>query len=246
MPADLQTLKTQLEASRRAVQAAQYAAAEIREKLSAIADERETLRAAPLTRSDLEAVLLRDLQAHFETATAENSELAHELRHMQRQSIGPQIDGDAPSISPFRAMQYRQEVMDKVLLLSTPADILKRMKPVLDKIDFADAGPPLADRRTRLAELAEQERLLLAEQTEINALLGIEPPPEPAAPIPQGQTSISPTQGKVLPGGMENLSLPPGYANIRADGVKPAPKETQKVPMPYDDTTPNIYRKIPR
>lgn len=100
----------------------------------------------------------------------------------------------------------------------------------------------MADRRTRLAELAEQETL-----PEINALLGIEPPSEPAAPIHQGYTNVSPGYGKVLPGDMENLTLPPGYANIRADGVKPAPGMAMpKTPTHYDDTAPNIYRKIPR
>lgn len=65
-------------------------------------------------------MLLRDIQAHFETATAENSELANEIRHMQRKSISEQMDGNAPSTSPFRAMVYRQDVLDKTLLLSTP------------------------------------------------------------------------------------------------------------------------------
>lgn len=144
---------------------------EFGEKLAAAEAERSQLLSAPLNRADLEAVLVRDIAAQ-QAAALENEELLAEFRYTQARGIQNQILGDAASSSPFVAGKYSQSVLDRlVFAMGDPANILQRLKPALDKIDFRKCGPALAERKNRLAAVEKTIAGLRAELAEIDSVL---------------------------------------------------------------------------
>lgn len=139
--------------------------------LTAAESERRSLLSAPLNRADLEAVLIRDLQAQQADALA-NEELLADIAYTQSRGIANQLEGNAASSSPFTASVFNQSVLDRLIFaLGDPAEILKRLKPVIDRIDFKSAGPAMAERKTRLASLEKQISGLRNELSEIDDVL---------------------------------------------------------------------------
>ena len=163
--------KTAISELRNYLTEARRAKNDVAAQLDAAEAERKTLLSAPLTRADLEAALLRDIQAQQATAL-ENDDLLAELRYSQSRGIKSQLAGDAPSASPFISGKFSQDILDRIVFaLGDPVEILKRLKPVIGKIDFRDAGPSLEDRKTRLAALDKTIAGLRDELAEIDHLL---------------------------------------------------------------------------
>ena len=139
--------------------------------LTAAESERRSLLSAPLNRADLEAVILRDIALQQSDALA-NEELMADIRYTQTSAIKHQLQGDAASSSPFTASVFNQSVLDRMIFaLGDPAEILKRLKPVIDRIDFKTAGPSMAERKTRLATLDKTIAGLRTELAEIDSVL---------------------------------------------------------------------------
>lgn len=139
--------------------------------LTAAESERRQLLSAPLCRADLEAVLIRDLQAQQGDALA-NEELMADIRYTQTSAIKHQLQGDAASSSPFTAAAFNQAVLDRLIFaLGDPATILQRLKPAIDKIDFSSAGPALSERKARIAALDKTIASLRNELAEIDSVL---------------------------------------------------------------------------
>ena len=149
----ISTAKSAISELRNLISATHGTKNDIATALTAAESERRSLLSAPLNRADLEAVLIRDLQAQQADALA-SEELLADIRYTQTSAIKNQIQGDAASSSPFIAGGYSQAVLDRLIFaLGDPAEILKRLKPVIDRLDFKTAGPSMAERKTRLATL---------------------------------------------------------------------------------------------
>ena len=165
------TAKSAISELRNLISTTHVAKNDISAALTAAESERRSLLSAPLNRADLEAVLVRDIAAQQADALA-NEELMADIRYTQTSAIKHQLQGDAASSSPFTASVFNQSVLDRMIFaLGDPAEILKRLKPVIDRIDFKTAGPSMAERKTRLATLDKTIAGLRTELAEIDSVL---------------------------------------------------------------------------
>jgi hypothetical protein len=145
--------------------------ADIAKQLANAESERAALLSAPLNRSDLESILIRDIQAQ-QAAALESDDLISDLAYVQSKAISNQMAGTAPSASPFVAGKYSQDVLNRLFFaLGDPAEILKRLAPAISKIDFKSAGPSLTERRKLIATLDKTIAGLRDDLAEIEAVL---------------------------------------------------------------------------
>ena len=171
----------------------------IAEQLSQAESERRSLLSAPLNRADLEAIILRDIRAQQADALA-NEELLADIRYTQTSAIKHQLQGDAASSSPFVSGGYSQTMIDRLILaMGDPAEILKRLMPAIDRLDFKTAGPAMADRKTRLSALDKTITGLRADLAEIESVLSnsnptvqqnVEPKPGERREIAPGRWAV--------------------------------------------------------
>jgi len=79
-------------------------------------------------------------------------------------------------------------------LLLGPDRVLAALKPLLDKLDYAQSGPPLVERRARLKEIDSELAELTSQKAELDQALGVQAGPakvEPSGP------KIGDTQEKI-------------------------------------------------
>jgi hypothetical protein len=164
-------IKNDIEKVRAALSGIRSRRAVLVSQLGELDAESQTLKTAPLTRDDFEAVLIRDVAAQQSNALAD-AELIAELEYLRSRNVQNQLAGDAGNMSPFMRQQYNQSIVDRLLAVSVaPRDIVKRLSPAIDTLDFSQSGPPLAERKARLAEIEKQRQAIQSELTEIEALL---------------------------------------------------------------------------
>lgn len=166
----------------------------IAEQLSQAESERRSLLSAPLNRADLEAIILRDIRAQQADALA-NEELLADIRYTQTSAIKHQLQGDAASSSPFVSGGYSQTMIDRLILaMGDPAEILKRLKPAIDRLDFKTAGPAMADRKVKIAALDKTIAGLRNDLAEIESVLSNADPTvqQNVEPSPGERRELSP------------------------------------------------------
>lgn len=167
------------------VEKTRYSRADLAQQLQDAESERKRLLSAPLCRADLESVLLRDLKAQ-QQAALDSDELLADLRYTQTSAISHQLSGDAASSSPFVSGNYSQSLIDLLIFaLGDPDAILKRLQPVIDRIDFKTAGPPLSERASRLSALDKTLTALRADLAEIESVLSNADPNQPTRNDPK-------------------------------------------------------------
>ena len=165
------TAKSAIESLRSMISTTHVAKNDISAALTAAESERRSLLSAPLNRADLESVLVRDIAAQQAAALA-NEELLADIRYSQTSAIKHQIEGTAASSSPFTSGKYSQSVLDRlVFAMGDPAEILKRLKPAIDRLDFKTAGPAMADRKVKIAALDKTIAGLRNDLAEIESVL---------------------------------------------------------------------------
>lgn len=163
--------RSAVESLRSMISTTHVAKNDISAALTAAESERRSLLSAPLNRADLEAIILRDIRAQQADALA-NEELLADIRYTQTSAIKHQIEGTAASSSPFTSGKYSQSVLDRlVFAMGDPAEILKRLAPAINKIDFKTAGPAMADRKVKIAALDKTIAGLRNDLAEIESVL---------------------------------------------------------------------------
>ena len=193
------TAKSAIESLRSMISTTHVAKNDISAALTAAESERRSLLSAPLNRADLESVLVRDIAAQQAAALA-NEELLADLRYTQTSAIKNQLEGTAASSAPFTAGKYSQTIIDRlVFAMGDPAEILKRLKPAIDRLDFKTAGPSMTERKTRLSALDKTIASLRADLAEIDDVL--------ANSNPAIQTRVEPKVG-------ERKELSPGNWSV--------------------------------
>ena len=191
--------RSAVESLRSMISTTHVAKNDISAALTAAESERRSLLSAPLNRADLESVLVRDIAAQQAAALA-NEELLADIRYTQTSAIKHQLQGDAASSSPFVSGGYSQTMIDRLILaMGDPAEILKRLKPAIDRLDFKTAGPAMADRKTRLSALDKTITGLRADLAEIESVLSnsnptvqqnVEPKPGERREIAPGRWAV--------------------------------------------------------
>ena len=163
--------RSAVESLRSMISTTHVAKNDISAALTAAESERRSLLSAPLNRADLESVLVRDIAAQQAAALA-NEELLADLRYTQTSAIKNQLEGTAASSAPFTAGKYSQTIIDRlVFAMGDPAEILKRLKPAIDRLDFKTAGPAMADRKVKIAALDKTIAGLRNDLAEIESVL---------------------------------------------------------------------------
>ena len=159
---------------RKTLESAHDRRAELVEKLKTIQTQIKRLQSLPLTRADLEAALLRDIAEQQRLALIDEDFIGV-LKYAQSRGIREQLAGTSPTTSPFDDSQYNKAIQSRLLaIIGDPAKILSRLKPAIDKIDFRDAGPALADRKSQIAELEKQVAALTTEISDLTELLDVD------------------------------------------------------------------------
>ena len=222
----ISTAKSAISELRNLISATHGTKNDIATALTAAESERRQLLSAPLNRADLEAVILRDI-ALQQSDALNNEELLAELAYSQSRGIPNQLSGDAASSSPFIASGFSQPILDRLIFaLGDPAEILKRLKPVIDRLDFSSAGPSMAERKTRLATLDKTIAGLRDELAEITDVLAnsnpavvtkVEPRVGERRELSPGQWSV----WQVMPHSGQGFWQPEGVAVFRAEQNQP-------------------------
>ena len=164
--------KSAINELRNLIGAARQNRADLAEQLSALEAEKRALLKAPLNRADVESILRRDVAAQQKQALQADSILHSEIESLQTRSISAQLSGTAANYSPFESSQFSSSLLDKLLLIiATPAEIVARLKPALDSLDYKKAGPPLTERRVKIAGLDAKIADLQAELSQFAELL---------------------------------------------------------------------------
>ncbi len=164
-------LKQVLESARTAIDDARTRRGALVEQLANLDADRQVLRKAPLSRADVETILLTDITAQQDRALA-SDELMRELDYIRKRHVADRLDGsEVVGMSPLDR-NLDSEVVDRLLAFSaTPAEILSRLQSALDRLNYAGAGPAIAERREKLAAIAKKRDAIQAEISEIEALL---------------------------------------------------------------------------
>ena len=111
---------------------------------------RKKLLDAPLSRADLEAAMLSHVAGLHWRAAHEDMEIAGLLDEQRRR---PQaLIQDPATAAPYDPLPSKWDASLFHLFLE-PAAVVAALEPVFNRIDFAGAGLPIAERRVRLAEL---------------------------------------------------------------------------------------------
>ena len=178
--------KNDIAAIRRGIESARNRRNELVESLRSIREQQNKLESAPLNRADFEAQLIADIEAQQAEALI-GDDLLSGLEYSRTRSIKEAVAGNAPSFSPFTDLHFSRAVVNKLLVaIGDPAAIIKRLKPALDRLDWKNCGPALAERKLQLADLAAKIGVIQSEIGEIEDLLDNADPREvTAAPGPQ-------------------------------------------------------------
>ena len=178
--------KNDIAAIRRGIESARTRRNELVESLREIKTQQKRLESAPLNRADFEAQLISDIEAQ-QAETLIGDDLLSGLEYSRVRSIKECMSGNAPSFSPFTDQHYSRAVVNKLLVaIGDPASIVKKLKPALDRLDWKNSGPALAERKLQLADLAAKIGVIQSEIGEIEDLLDNADPREvTAAPGPQ-------------------------------------------------------------
>jgi DNA repair exonuclease SbcCD ATPase subunit len=152
-------LFSKLESLRDALIGAKADATQLRDKLEALRVQRRELIAAPLCRADLEARLLANLQAQAEAGL--DSALMRDVRDIQYSAVTWLDDGGDRGIVDGGSVLYPgignaldSSLLNRLIaLLTSPEELLKRLSPVLNNLDYSKAGKSLAERRKLLAKI---------------------------------------------------------------------------------------------
>lgn len=152
--------------------------AKTRLRISDLKAERERLTHAPLSRADLEDALRADLALAGKEALPSVQRLAEEAQ--TRTTLRVEGSQDAALYHPLPS-----RFTPEILALLIPADqILAAIKPALDGLDYSRSGPPLAERRKRIAEIDGELSELEPQAAELAEALG--QPANSAKPRPPG------------------------------------------------------------
>ena len=180
------SVKNDIAAIRRGIESARNRRNELVESLRSIREQQNKLESAPLNRADFEAQLIADIEAQQAEALI-GDDLLSGLEYSRTRSIKECMSGNAPSFSPFTDLHFSRAVVNKLLVaIGDPAAIIKRLKPALDRLDWKNCGPALAERKLQLADLAAKIGVIQSEIGEIEDLLDNADPREvTAAPGPK-------------------------------------------------------------
>lgn len=182
--------------------------ARISTRLIELQRERQELLHAPLNRNDLEQALLDDLKATAAEGLRDG-EMNAILADCQRHPAARIESFDTRALfPPFPTRGTHNELM--VLLLGVD-NIMAALKPALDRLDYSQAGAPVAQRRARLAEIDRELADLASQKADLEEALG-EPTPTPRkAPEPR----VGDTMEKIGPYGETLVGT---YANPTGHG----------------------------
>ena len=128
-----------------------------RAELAALKARRHELRTAPLSRADLEAVLIEDVTREQQRVLS-GGELPAALWEIQRrpQATAAIVDGGPERANHWPLNTGRFDINTAgllTLLLGEPSALVARLAPLFDQMDFSETGPSLADRRAELSGL---------------------------------------------------------------------------------------------
>ncbi|WP_295443060.1 hypothetical protein [uncultured Thiodictyon sp.] len=160
----LATLATQLE---QAKVAASKELASIRARIEQATAETDHLTNAPLSRADLEAIMLGHMKA-LQDKAIQYSGLEELLDH-QRRLPGSFVTMREKfgAYNPFPS-RWNDLVMHAFF---TPDSMITSLAPVLDLLDYSGAGPTVSERRRELARLdVELAELRQSEQSLASAI----------------------------------------------------------------------------
>lgn len=133
----------------------------IRERIRDLREESNFLTHAPLSADDVLEVIRKNLVASQPSATI--GLLVDKLRNS-----APSLLSESAAYSSCNAIPVLAAVdFDSALVIFARK---------LEEFDFSDAGPPLATRRQRLAEIAEEIASLEWYHRELQQLAGTAPP----------------------------------------------------------------------
>ncbi len=144
-------------------------AAALRTEIAEIHARIDFLESAPLSKVELTTELARQVTA-FRDAAAHDTDLVRHLDHMRTRPLIA-MGATEGNLAPFSPTVLPAVAAAVRVLLVDPEAILAALSSVIDGLDFAQAGPSLADRagelatrRTRLTEaqtaLADLEKAI--------------------------------------------------------------------------------------
>lgn len=168
--------KDKLAALRKAFSDGQRDLSAMREEIAQLEARKKYLRTAPLTLEDTRALLVTIIRDQQHTARLLGQDRLEDIR---KQGIGLYSgeneadfelgpDGASDSWSPFWATDHRPTVINLlVLALGDPETIAERLDPIVARLDFTQAGPPIEARKKELVDI---ERRLTVLHTQVNEL----------------------------------------------------------------------------
>lgn len=147
---------------------------ELQARIIELQTQRKTIISAPLNRMDTESALLAALTAQRDRALAD-PDLLRDLSDVRQAGpdalSGAPLDGLTP-LHPVLAYAASPELLDRLsALLTTPDEVLRRMKPALDRLDWSTAGMALSERRKRITAIDRELTQLQTELTQLQASL---------------------------------------------------------------------------
>lgn len=204
------------ESLRNALSLSRQSAAEIKSKLAELKAERKRISEALLCRADLEALVLASLERQKQRALAD-TDLINGLQY-GHMLAGAWANGDdlatltdmTPVTNRFDSLCTLSEMDKLAALLSEPRDILARLKPIFDGMDFSNAGRPMQSRRAKVTQLDSEIAKLEAELAGIESAI-------------QQTTDVAPVQSAELPYGTRRELEPGVWATWGATSVGARP-----------------------
>jgi hypothetical protein len=164
--------------------------AELQARILELQAQRRSLVAAPLNRADTEATILAALTAQCARALSDPG-LLRDISDAR--NAGPELldrDNALPGLTPvYPVVAYAAsaDLLDRLTaLLATPGEILSRLKPAFDNLDWTQSGKPLSERRKAVVVLDKEIAGLQGELSSLQASLATtEAEAPPAATGPQ-------------------------------------------------------------